>query len=94
LSPDGKEEDPAMTRYAMLSDEPERLRRAYGTSDGWSVTPFTSAVGALVWERRLRSEGVIVLDSRGWRYGVVFTREANGDRRVATAPATSGHHQP
>lgn len=82
-----------MLRYAMLSDEPERLHRAYGTSDGWSVTPFSSAMGALVWERRLRSEGAIVLDSRGWRFGVVFTREADGDRRVATAPATSDLNQ-
>jgi hypothetical protein len=68
----------------MLSDEPDRLRRAYGSCDGWSVTPFSSAVGALVWERRLRSEGAIVLDSRGWRFGVVFTRELESDRRVAT----------
>jgi hypothetical protein len=65
-----------MTRYAMLTDEPERLRRHYGMSQAWSVTPLPSAVGALVWERRLRSEGVIVLDSRGWRFGVVFTRAA------------------
>jgi hypothetical protein len=69
-----------MTRYAMLSDEPERLRRAHGTSNGWSVTPLNSAVGALLWERRQRSEGAIVLDSRGWRFGVVFTREAESDR--------------
>ena len=66
-----------MTRYAMLTDEPERLRRHYGTSHAWSVTPHGSAVGALDWERRLRSEGVIVLDSRGWRFGVVFTRAAD-----------------
>jgi hypothetical protein len=46
--------------------------------------PFSSAVGALVRERRLRSEGAIVLDSRGWRFGVVFTRELESDRRVAT----------
>jgi hypothetical protein len=61
-----------MTRYAMLSDDPERLRRAYGASDSWSVTPFTSAMEALVWERHLRKIGVIVLDSRGWQFGVVF----------------------
>ena len=69
-----------MTRYAMLTDEPERLRRVYGTFTDWSVTPFDSAVGALIWERRLRSEGVIVLDSRGWRFGVVFTRAVESDR--------------
>jgi hypothetical protein len=77
----------------MLSDEPERLRRVHGTSNDWSVTPLTSAVGALLWERRLRSEGAIVLDSRGWRFGVVFTREAKSDLSVASAPATSDHHQ-
>jgi hypothetical protein len=70
-----------MTRYAMLSDDPERLRRAYGTSDGWSVTPFTSAMEALVWERRLRKDGVVVLDSRGWRFGAVFTLPAAAARR-------------
>ena len=83
-----------MTRYAMLSDEPERLRRAYGESDHWSVTPFSSAVAALVWERQLRGEGAIVLDSRGWRFGVVFTRNAEGDRRVAVFPGASGHPRP
>lgn len=72
-----------MTRYAMLTDEPERLRRAYGTRSDWSVTPFGTAVGALIWERRLRSEGAIVLESRGWQFGVVFTRVAEGERRVA-----------
>ena len=82
-----------MTRYAMLSDQPERLHRAYGTSDGWSVTPFSSAVGALLWERRLRSEGAIVLDSRGWRFGVVFTRATDSARTVTTALATSDRHQ-
>ena len=66
-----------MMRYAMLTDEPERLRRHYGTSQAWSVTPLPSAVRALVWERRLRTEGAIVLDSRGWRFGVVFTRAAD-----------------
>jgi hypothetical protein len=74
-----------MTRYAMLTDEPERLRPHYGTNSGWSVTPLGSAVGALIWERQLRAEGVIVLDSRGWRFGVVFTRVAAGER-VAVPP--------
>jgi hypothetical protein len=64
-----------MTRYAMLTDEPERLERVYGTRTEWSVTPFSTAVGALIWERSVRSEGAIVLESRGWRYGVVFSRE-------------------
>jgi len=82
-----------MTRYAMLSDEPERLRRAHGTSDGWSVTPLTSAVGALLWERRQRSEGAIVLDSRGWRFGVVFSQEAESDFRVAAAPPAGDQQQ-
>lgn len=44
-----------MTRYAMLTDEPDRLRRVHGDCE---VTPFASAVGALTWERRLRSEGL------------------------------------
>ena len=83
-----------MTRYAMLSDAPERLRRAYGDSDHWLVTPFSSAVAALVWERQLRREGAVVLDSRGWRFGVVFTRNADGDGRVAGPPAASGHPRP
>jgi hypothetical protein len=65
-----------MTRYAMLTDEPERLRAACDPVAIWSATPFDSAVGALIWERRLRSEGAIVLESRGWQFGVVFTREA------------------
>lgn len=71
-----------MTRYAMLTDEPERLRPHYGTNSGWSVTPFVSAVAALIWERQLRAEGVIVLDSRGWRFGVVFTRAVAAERVV------------
>jgi hypothetical protein len=79
-----------MTRYAMLTDEPERLRRHYGASSEWSVTPFVSAVGGLIWERRLRSEGAIVLDSRGWRFGVVFTRAASSEHKVA---ATGGPHR-
>jgi hypothetical protein len=72
-----------MTLYAMLVDEPASLRRAYEAGDGWSLTPFTSAMGALVWERRMRSEGAIVLDSRGWRFGVVFTLPADSDRPAA-----------
>jgi len=76
-----------MTRFAMLTDEPERLRRAYGDNDVWSVTSFDSAVAALFWERRLRAEGAIVLDSRGWRHGVVFTRDTRADGWVAKAAA-------
>jgi hypothetical protein len=79
-----------MTRYAMLTDQPERLRRAYGTRNDWSVTPFGSAVSALIWERRLRREGAIVLESRGWQFGVVFTRVADTHPGVAASPATSG----
>jgi hypothetical protein len=74
-----------MTRYAMLTDEPERLRPHYGTNSGWSVTPFVSAVGALIWERQRRAEGVNVLDSRGWRFGVVFTRLAASEHVARTA---------
>jgi hypothetical protein len=77
-----------MTRFAMLTDNPERLQRAHERSVGWSITPFTSAVGALIWERRLRSEGAVVLDSRGWRFGVVFTREADDRPRPAIGPVT------
>ena len=79
-----------MTRYAMLTDEPERLQRAYGTFDDWAVTPFDSAVGALIWERRLRGEGAIVLDSRGWRFGVVFTRVADGAQPPSRPEAVTG----
>ena len=79
-----------MTRYAMLTDEPERLHRAYGTFADWSVTPFDSAVGALIWERRLRSEGAIVLDSRGWRFGVVFTRVADSAQPPSRPEAVTG----
>ena len=79
-----------MTRYAMLTDEPGSLRRVYGTFTDWSVTPFDSAVGALIWERRLRREGAIVLDSRGWRFGVVFTRVADGDRPESRPEAVTG----
>lgn len=64
-----------MTRYAMLTDEPERLRGDCEPGAMWSETSFDSAVGALVWERQLRAEGAIVLESRGWQYGVVFTRD-------------------
>ena len=76
-----------MTRYAMLTHEPERLRLAYGNNGGWSVTPLSSAVEALVWEQRLRKEGVILLDSRGWRFGVEFTLVAAGDPAVTNPPA-------
>lgn len=79
-----------MTRYAMLTDEPERLHRVYGTLSDWSVTPFVSAVGALLWERRLRSEGAIVLDSRGWRFGVVFTRVADSAPPPSRPEAVTG----
>jgi hypothetical protein len=75
-----------MTRYAMLTDEPDRLHRAYGTRSDWSVTPFTSAVGALIWERRLRGEGAIVLESRGWRFGVVFTRAGDPHPQLTSSP--------
>ena len=76
-----------MTRYAMLTHEPERLRRAHGTNGGWTVTPFTSAVEALVWDQRLRKDGVILLDSRGWRFGVEFTLVAARDPMVNSLPA-------
>lgn len=72
-----------MTRFVMLTDEPERLRRAYGSFPGWSVTEFSSAVDALFWERRMRRDGAFVLDSRGWRHGVVFTRDARSDGWVS-----------
>ncbi len=78
-----------MTRFAMLTDEPERLRRAYGNGSLWSVTPFESARDALHWERGLRAGGAVVLDSRGWRYGVVFTREHRSDGWVAALPEAS-----
>lgn len=74
-----------MTRYAMLTDDPERLRQAYGRSDAWSVTSFDSAVAALIWERQARSEGAIVMDSRGWRHGVVFARDTRADGWTARA---------
>ena len=70
-----------MTRYAMLTDEPERLLRAYGRNGILSVASFGSAVGALVWERGQRGEGTVIFDSRGWRYGVVF------DPSASTTPA-------
>lgn len=72
-----------MTRFVMLTDEPDRLRRAYGSFAGWSVTEFSSAVDALVWERRMRHDGAIVMDSRGWRHGVAFTREVRNDGWLA-----------
>ena len=65
-----------MTRYAMLTDEPGQLLRAYGQNGILSVASFTSAVGALVWERGQRREGAVIFDSRGWRYGVVLMRSA------------------
>jgi len=74
-----------MTRYAMLTHDPEPLLRAYGSRDGWSVIPFDSAVEALVWERRLRSDGAILLESRGWRFGVIFSLEADNERTAADA---------
>jgi hypothetical protein len=64
-----------MTNYVILTNEPERLRRAYAYG-GVAVTPFDTAVDALVWERRQRSEGAVVLESRGWRFGVVFNLDA------------------
>ena len=82
-----------MTRYAMLTDKPERLRRVYATNDGWSVTEFTSAVGALVWERGQRSKGAAVLNVRGWRFGVVFTREPDRGRAIATGPVATDRPQ-
>ena len=51
-----------MTRYAMLTDEPERLLRAYGRNGILSVASFGSAVGALVWERGQRGEGTVIFD--------------------------------
>jgi len=75
LPPGITSEDAAMTRYAMLTDEPERLRAACDPIAIWSSTPFESAGGALVWERQRRNKGAIVLESRGWQFGVVFTRE-------------------
>jgi hypothetical protein len=64
-----------MTQFAMLTDEPERVLRGDGVRATSSVIPFHSAVGALVWERNQRSEGAVVLDSRGWRFGVLLTME-------------------
>ena len=75
-----------MTRYAMLTDEPGRLLRAYGRNGTLSVASFTSAVGALVWERGQRREGAVIFDSRGWRYGVVFDAERLNN---ASSPAAT-----
>ena len=60
-----------MRRYVILTNEPERLRRAYANC-GVSVIPFKSAVEALIWERAQRKEGAMVLESRGWLFGVAF----------------------
>ena len=68
-----------MTRFVMLTDQPERLEREYGAFEGWSVVAHSSAVAALLWERRMRSSGACVLDSRGWRHGVTFTRMRRRD---------------
>ncbi len=65
-----------MAQYAMLTNEPERLRRAYADT-GVAVTPFHTAVDALVWERHQRKVGTVVLDSRGWQYGVEFNLDEN-----------------
>lgn len=61
-----------MTRYVILTNEPERLCQAYA-KHRVSVTVHGSAVEALDWERSQRGEGAIVLESRGWRFGVAFT---------------------
>ena len=60
-----------MRRYAILTNEPERLRQAYANY-GVSVTALDTAVEALFWEQSQRTEGAVVLESRGWRFGVAF----------------------
>lgn len=72
-----------MLRYAILTNEPERLRRAYANY-GLSVTPHDTAVEALVWERSQRKEGAIVLESRGWRFGVAFNVAQGSDGQALT----------
>ena len=59
-----------MTKFVILTDEPEKLRRAWGAACDWTVTAFESAADALFWERQMCRGGAIALEGQGFHYGV------------------------
>lgn len=61
-----------MTTFVILTDEPEKIRRAFCAACDWTLTAFESAADALYWERQMRSTGAIALQGQGFHYGVRF----------------------
>lgn len=72
-----------MTRFVILTDEPEKIRHAWGGAGDWTVTAFDSAADALHWERQMRRTGAVALEGQGFHYGVTFARSSRADGRVA-----------
>ena len=62
-----------MTKFVILTDEPEKLRRAWGAACAWTVTAFETAADALFWERQMCRSGAVALQGQGFRYGVTAT---------------------
>jgi hypothetical protein len=61
-----------MTQFVILTDEPEKLRRAWDAACDWTVTAFESAADALFWERQMCRSGAVALEGQGFHYGVRF----------------------
>ena len=65
-----------MQTIVILTDEPEKIRRAWGAPRDWSLTSFETAAEALQWEREMRSSGAIALEGQGYHFGVRFLAAA------------------
>lgn len=63
-------------KFVILTDEPDKLRRAWDSACECTVTAFETAADALCWERERCREGAVALQGQGFRYGVTFARAA------------------
>ena len=62
-----------MTTFVILTDEPDKVRRAWGAVRSFAVTSFETAADALFWERQMCRGGAVAIQGQGFRYGVTAT---------------------
>jgi hypothetical protein len=62
-------------RYAGLTDEPERIKRARGSPSDFKVMQqFTSEPAARQWVKRMLNQGCEQdASGQGWKYGYTFS---------------------
>ncbi len=69
-----------MTRFVLLTDEPEKARRSITDATSWTERTFQNAAEALHWERTMRSTGAVALESRGFKHGIAFDLAPKSER--------------